>query len=40
MKKDYAATAADLKRFEGLGGVVPPEFYTDLRRAMSGRPLN
>jgi tetratricopeptide (TPR) repeat protein len=35
LKKDYAACLGDLKKYEALGFVVPPEFYADLRRAMN-----
>jgi tetratricopeptide (TPR) repeat protein len=40
LEKDYRAVLSDLKKYEGLGGVVPPEFYRDLQRVMPDRTLN
>jgi len=40
LMKDYAAAAADLKKYEILGGKVSPDFYRDLRRTLPDRPLN
>ena len=33
-KKEYAKSWDDIKKAQGLGGQVPPEFLEDLRKAL------